>query len=641
MVSKMSHTAFSVSNMLIRISLVLLFVSPDVSAVLSNHVFGTIATSCGQALYHTPPNAPYPTWDSANGQPGWIVGPTAVCVRDSLEMLHYCREVYAPSSPDLVQQAILSPFTLANHSLPPYTPAALQSVQIYLCLGPSSSDSTSGNVIQPPEFKTVETTTQSTPRHLPSLVDVHRAYFADKFRRLANETATNVSQLVDQLRRGSEGLAKLYHSDPDLIRYSVSSLLQDAHTRLTKIWANEAGEWSRLEQARHEDLVRQFDAEDWAGENEFTYVLQESQLDLERVQDALTNLLNRLADSVHEEVRHLRLVQTHQPWTLASYQTNWTNHITHEFTNIERVHEVLLKHVRTATRAINTVRTLMIKQTEPQSESPRSLIHYKPAVLTSYNRLQSELFTAESAVSEAKATLLTNVTDRMHSLLSHMVHGNRSGSVPAPTDAQLAASDAFVSDWLQSVHHSELAFIDLLVSRIVGLPTTSEPLESSADHVADSLWRPAPSSDINPGSPLSMLAESFTDTDDDATDNKPSRLALHWLLALAFTALCCLFASLALLIVCCVAVRWGRRGQRGGAGGWVGAALDKSTHRLKHLAYRSRLFGSRTDTPTWKVDRHVVVLTGGQPAVLPGSSAKVETAIATPRVYTNPIDPAC
>ncbi|KAA3675754.1 uncharacterized protein DEA37_0007768, partial [Paragonimus westermani] len=574
--------------------------------VLSNKVIGTVATVCNRSTFHTPVGTPYPT-GRLDHQPVWLRDSEPRCLNNLSAVLDYCRSVYAANHPQLIDHAVLDPFPLPEAFFPTVALNDRSVLTVHLCLGPPDSPSPSLTLakpnakVEPVSKKTKSVDEQPTllpsVHRLPTLIDVHRSYFADRFRNLVNVANANMSRFIRHLVEDSKGLAKLYQSDPQLAHYKASQILQLAHKQLQAIWTEQEIEWSDLEQARHESLVKQLQSEAWSGENEFTYVLQEFHPNLDRVQDALARLLSRLADSVQEEVLHLKAVHSNQPWTLRlEPHANWTSHVTAGLTNLEEVHRVLLQYVRTATVAINTLRSLMAKDAVSHKTHASSTAHrYKDNLRASYNKLQHGLSEAQYWLNQAKATLLGNLTDRMHTILAHL---NTTFAGDRLNNTHLVAiTNVSVDEWVLGKHHAELAYIDLLITHL--LHPYAPPIDlPESGQVDDSLWQPHPGSGLQPGS-VDGLEEVIK-------KSNPFGLQITFAVLLVLAAILCV---LLMLTVICVAFYHHYR--RPLIASHLHQFLAKRGRKLRHLLHSSSTL--RSPLPIWKVGRQVVVIADHYP----------------------------
>lgn len=440
--------------------LVVLFVI-SCSAVQSlevpyNYVVGSVVTSCGHPTFHSIPSTPYPAENGYNVSM-WTRDPNVRCFQTVGELLTYCQKIYDSTPHGKVNQVVLDPFRHSTPKRPLYSSLiATTNMRRYMCMHSSSPSVVSPDMpldsLEPPS--TVKPAVHSSPMPFPTLIEVHKALFSERLLRLSNETKSNVSQLIHHMITESEGLRHLHNLNSASAQHLPSSMLQQAHEQLERIWEKEEAEWFELESERHNDLVKQLESADWASENEFVYVMQEFNTDPNRVQDALAILLDRLAASVQEEVRHLDLIRSEQPWALQleHESANWTAAATSGAVSLEKVHQALMKHVRTATIAINALHSVMAKAARTSS-----LASYKPSLLASYNKLQQHLLEAQRVLNEAKSVFLQHLKQRMHSNLES-INANL-GDLNDP-------DHAYLRDWIQSKHHEELVLIDTLVSQL-------------------------------------------------------------------------------------------------------------------------------------------------------------------------------
>ncbi|KAF7259052.1 hypothetical protein EG68_03474 [Paragonimus skrjabini miyazakii] len=592
--------------------------------VLSNKVIGTVATSCNRSTFHTPVGAPYPT-GRLDHEPVWLHDSELRCLNNLSAVLDYCRSVYAANHPQLIDHAVPDPFHLPKAFFPAVALNDSSVLTVYLCLGPPDSPSPSLTLTKPnsevekTKFVDGQPTLLPSAHRLPTLIDVHRSYFADRFRNLTNVANANMSRFIKHLVEESKGLAKLYQSDPQLAHYKASQILQLAHKQLQAIWTEQEIEWSDLEQSRHESLVKQLQSEAWSGENEFTYVLQEFHPNLDRVQDALARLLSRLADSVQEEVLHLKAVHSNQPWTLRlEPHANWTSHVTAGLTNLEEVHRVLLQYVRTATVAINTLRSLMAKDAMiHKARASSAARQYKDNLRVSYDKLQHGLSEAQYWLNQAKATLLGNLTDRMHSILAHLnttFAGDRVNNTHF-----VGVTNVSVGDWVLGKHHAELAYIDLLITHL--LHPYAPPIDlPESDRVDDSLWQPNPGSGLQPG--------SVDGLDEVAGKSNPLGLQITFAVLLALAAILCV-----LLVLTVICVAFYHHYHRPLIASHLHQFLAKRGRKLRHILHSSSTL--RSPLPIWKVGRQVIVIADHCPGK--GTATKfTEAPLLDPAHETEP-----
>lgn len=438
---------------------ILLFFVLSTVLVEPKKVIGLIFTSCQdhQPTLHTPINSElFPPHkeevvDDEKNKMSWLADPsTTLCSPTIPQVLAYCRQIYNDSESGLIDQAVSDPFDLSyeNMYLPNGTTMS-DDAKLFWCLAGSEHeevpvDDLGGSLLE-------HQVNRALKSYEPSLIDIHRAYFSERFRELYKTTNASVSQVVDELIRHASGLRKLHRSgNPELARATLSHSLEVAHKRLMQLWLVEELKRFEFEQTEHEDIVKELNSEDLASVNEFTYVSQERDLNLNQVQIALSNLLNRLTHSVDEEVRFLHQIQSHQPWALR-VGTNWTEHVTQGVIDLGRIHHTLINYVHTATWAINTFMSLV-------TEKNLTKIHFTIDLRKNYDGLQAILNIARDELNKAKSMLIRNMTDRMHSIVNKL----RSGKLPLQDTASL-------EQWVESRHHEELARIDLLVLKILGL----------------------------------------------------------------------------------------------------------------------------------------------------------------------------
>ncbi|KER26061.1 hypothetical protein T265_06635 [Opisthorchis viverrini] len=580
--------------------------SPHAPVLSSGKVIGTVITACNNLTFHTPPGDPYPT---RSGQHLWLHDSHTPCLSDSNEALEYCRKVYTAIYPELtVDHVVVDPFKIIPDFLPWFPSNASSSIRVYLCLGPVPQTTSDAHLTAKPTIgPTTETPSPAIHHRLPTLIDMHRVYFAEQFHHLWNVTHSNVSQIISDLVQRTKGLFKLYPSNPQLVQYTVSQMLKDAHERLQEIWAAEEREWSVLEQNQHEDLASQMGSDEWAGENMFAFALQESHPDgppissqLGRVQDALAVLLSKLADSVSEEVRHLKSVHSRQPWLLRlDSPTNWTDNVTLGVTNLEQIHQVLLKHVHVATLAINAFHSIMAQQAKG---SPPSGFSYKPTLVASYDRLQTNLFEAQRLLNQAKSTLLGSLANRMNSILSHL---------NATLKQHPSVTNISLSEWVKSKHHAELAYIDLLVAQLLSPYVASVDLPVTEDQ-AKFIWQPV----ANPFEKRTTV---------DATDDtKWSRDHIFIVLTVAVCS-----ASLLSTFLFCL-IRLVRTASHSEAESRRRARLrslvSRGGRKLRHLVDKSQQKWISGTSAVWKVGPRVVLVSTDQATNLhsPGEHVNVK-----------------
>ncbi|KAF6773526.1 hypothetical protein AHF37_06946, partial [Paragonimus kellicotti] len=340
---------------------------------------------------------------------------------------------------------------------------------------------------------------------------------------------------------------------------------------------------------------------------------------VDRVQDALARLLSRLADSVQEEVLHLKAVHSNQPWTLRlEPHANWTSHVTAGLTNLEEVHRVLLQYVRTATVAINTLRSLMAKDAMiHKAHASSTARHYKDNLRVSYEKLQHGLSEAQYWLNQAKATLLGNLTDRMHSILAHL---NTTFAGDRVNNTHLVAiTNVSVGDWVLGKHHAELAYIDLLITHL--LHPYAPPIDlPESDRVDDSLWQPHPGSGLQPGSVASL--------DEVTGKHNPLGLQITFAVLLALAAILCV-----LLVLTVICVAFYHHYRRPLIASHLHQFLAKRGRKLRHILHNSSTL--RSPLPIWKVGRQVIVIADHCPGK--GTATKfTEAPLLDPTHETEP-----